>query len=126
MLLSLCKLLIAVLTFCRIPVICSYLPVAFGKFSKLITGEMFCEKLSGFGSLEYGDAPFRIGVPKLLVLTIALVSFVSTSHDFVLSEVVFVSNSAKSCCFLLSRSINDGDARVLSCNSSFEEKRLKT
>lgn len=64
-----CKPFRAVRTFCKTPVICSYFPVELGKFSKLITGEMSREKLSGFGSLENGEALFKIGVPKQLFFT---------------------------------------------------------
>lgn len=92
------------LTFCKTPVICSYFPVEFGKFSKLITGETSFEKLSGLGNFEYGEALFSIGVPKLLTFTTFLSSILSSNKfDSLLG------------CLVMFNSEEGGD-----CSSSFE------
>lgn len=57
------------LTFCKTPDICSYLPVESGKFSKLITSQMSLENFSDDGSLLYGEVLGNIGVPKCMDLT---------------------------------------------------------
>lgn len=61
---SLLSLESRVLTFFRRPLICSYLPVESGRFSKLMTSQMFTENLSAEGSLANGDTLWSIGVPR--------------------------------------------------------------
>lgn len=59
-------------TFWIRPHICSYLPVASGRFSKLITSQISFENFSEDGSLLYGEELWMIGVPRSTDLTLLL------------------------------------------------------
>lgn len=63
---QLLRFLSVVRTLARTFVICSYLPVELGKFSKLIMSLTPTMKFSCFGNIEYGDVLFKMGVPNAL------------------------------------------------------------
>lgn len=63
-----------------------------------MTGEMSFEKFAGFGSLLYGEAPFTMGVPKVLCFTVSVVGVIGSS------AIGFVSSPFKRSHFVSSSS----------------------
>lgn len=131
---SWCSFANVCLTFCKTPVICSYLPVESGKFSKLIKLQIFFENFSDGGNLLYGDVLCNTGVPKSIDFTlpwlvlipfwrirfnsgvISLLGGGISDFDIEFEELLFDEisefdfwSSTSSCFFIFSNSDNDGE-----------------